>query len=448
MDKLSEFDFIALDYDGAGHPASPTALIELQQHITQAGVSDLVFIAHGFRNDTNEARRLYGDFLQTFRCHIGRDELKAEFAARTFAVAGVFWPSKAFSEGPTKDEGSVQGLGDGADEMRSTRNQLEEIRDNDVRPEQRDTVDQALALVDDLENNAAKQDKFVRLVLSLIDEEDPDPTEGLREVKAQSGSDLLAKLRTPIVLPTSRRESDGGALAVERAGGAAAEGAPLFLGGFVKTIAGKVGQVLNLTTWYLMKNRSGTVGASAVAPAVRAMKAAHPTLRVHLVGHSLGGRCMAACTKALAVQPKVQPDSLSLLEAAFSHYGMSPDNGKGSEGFFRDVIGKEVVKGPLISTFSYQDTVVGIAYAISSRLAGDNVKAVGDKDDEFGGIGRNGTQLTPEATVQTLREVGNKYSFDLKVVNNLDGSGGPIKNHGDVTNSRVTYAFACAVGQT
>ena len=405
-------------------------------------------IAHGFRNDELDARGLYRDFLKTFRDHIGRDELKHRLEARTFAVAGIFWPSKAFSEGGSGNEGHVQGLGGGADdEMQATRAQLEQMR-HDVRPEQRATVDKALALLDTLEDDTTNQDEFVRLVLSLVDDVEADPNEGLREVKSQAGSDLLAKLGTPIILPTRRDDDQGSTLAVDAGGGGSGEGKPLFVAGFFKSIAGKVGQVLNLTTWYLMKNRSGSVGANGVAPAVRAIKAAHPTLRIHLVGHSLGGRCMTACAKALAVPPKVRPDSLSLLEAAFSHYGLSPNNGKGSVGFFRDVITQRVVKGPLISTFSYQDAVVGTAYAISSRLAGDNVKQVGDKDDEFGGIGRNGTQLTPEATGQPLAQVGNPYSFGLDVVNNLDGSGGAIKDHSDVTNPRVTYAVACAVAQT
>ncbi len=447
MDNLSGFDFIALEYDGEGHPTS-AAIDQLQQHISQAGVTDLVMIAHGFRNNQDEARGLYREFLRTFRDHIGRDELKNRLEARTFAVAGVFWPSKAFSEGGSGNEGNVQGLGGGADdEMQVTRAQLEQMR-HDVRPEQRATVDKALALLDTLEDDTTNQDEFVRLVLSLVDDTGADPNEGLREVKSQAGSDLLAKLGTPIILPTRRDDDQGSTLAVEAGTGGPGDGKPLFVAGFFKSIAGKVGQVLNLTTWYLMKNRSGSVGANGVAPAVRAIKAAHPTLRIHLVGHSLGGRCMAACAKALAVPPKVRPDSLSLLEAAFSHYGLSPNNGKGSVGFFRDVIAQQVVKGPLISTFSYQDTVVGTAYAISSRLAGDNVKHVGDKDDQFGGIGRNGTQLTPEATGQLLAQVGSPYSFGLNVVNNLDGSGGAIKDHSDVTNPRVTYAVACAVAQT
>ena len=213
------------------------------------------------------------------------------------------------------------------------------------------------------------------------------------------------------------------------------------------SIPGRVGQLLNLTTWYMMKARCGTVGVG-VASAVRTLKSGRPTLKIHLVGHSLGARVMAAAAKALCSPPPVQPDSLTLLEAAFSHYGFSADNGHGSAGFFRDVIAKHVVKGPFVSTFSFQDTVVEKAYAIASRLASDNTEAVGDATDPFGGLGRNGTQKTTEAVVDVLHAPGTPYDFKPGVVNNLDGSGGLIKDHSDVTNATVTYAFASALART
>src|SRR6185436_6529329 len=119
--------------------------------------------------------------------------------------------------------------------------------------------------------------------------------------------------------------------------GAGGDGGVQGLGGFFQSIAGRVGQFLNLTTWYIMKDRSGIVGATGVAKAVRDIKASRPTIKIHLVGHSLGGRLMAACAKSLCTPPKLQPDSLTLLEAAFSHYGFSANNGDGTAGFFRDV---------------------------------------------------------------------------------------------------------------
>ena len=56
------------------------------------------------------------------------------------------------------------------------------------------------------------------------------------------------------------------------------------------------------------------------------------------------------------------------------------------------MIVQQIVKGPFVSTFSAQDTVVGKAYSVMSRLAGDNTREIGDARDEFGGIGRNGPQ--------------------------------------------------------
>jgi hypothetical protein len=157
---------------------------------------------------------------------------------------------------------------------------------------------------------------------------------------------------------------------------------------------------------------------------------------------------MAGCAKALGETPRLQVDSLMLLEAAFSHFGFSADNGHGVPGFFRDVIVNQVVKGPFVSTFSTGDTVVGYAYAVMSRLARDNTRGIGDASDEFGGIGRNGPLKTKEVANAPFKKPSTAYEYKPGVINNLDGSGGFIKNHGDVTNDAVTYAFASAVAQT
>ena len=137
-----------------------------------------------------------------------------------------------------------------------------------------------------------------------------------------------------------------------------------------------------------------------------------------------------------------------LLEAAFSHYGFSSNNGHGAAGFFRNVLVQQVVKGPFVSTFSAQDTVVGKAYSVMSRLAGDNTREIGDARDEFGGLGRNGPLKTSEVATTRLNNAGTPYDFKDRVINNLDGSGGLIKDHSDVTNEAITYAFASAVART
>ena len=422
MKTVEGFAFFPLTFD---REAEMVSRDELKAMIERANASppatDVIFLAHGFRNDADDATALYTTFLRTFRAHLARPEF-SQVAARRFVVAGVYWPSKPFRETYT-DQGGTRALQDPARAMQDAKSRLEDFKQHDATPVQRRRLDKAIKLLPKLQDSPKAQDDFVGLVLTLLDDSPPDPTEGLPQVRIRSGSEVLANLSAS---PDGRR-------------------------GIADTfgnIAGGVGQFLNLTTWYVMKNRSGAVGATGVAPAVRAFHAACPNVRIHLVGHSLGGRLMAGCVKALSETPRLQVDSLLLLEAAFSHFGFSADNGRGVPGFFRDVIVKQVVKGPFVSTFSTEDTVVGRAYAIMSRLARDNTRGIGDASDEFGGIGRNGPLKTTEVASAGFKKPGTPYKYKPGIINNLDGSGGFIKDHGDVTNEAVTYAFASAVAHT
>jgi hypothetical protein len=457
MESVHGFDFFRLKLDAAGKLQESQPFEELKQRANAAGATDAILIAHGFRNDENDATGLYTEFLGTFRENLSRPEFQPALGARKFVVAGIYWPSKPFPESfqsAQPAEGSVQGLDEGIAEKQAVKAQLEELK-SDASPAQKQRIDSAIRLLDQVEGSTKAQDQFVDHVLSLLDDSPPDPTEGLDEIRAKDGSELLDALRAPIRLPTvAAADDEGGAMAVDAAFmPGAGEGGTQGVASFFGSIFGRIGQFLNLTTWYQMKNRSGVAGDQGTAQAVRDLKASRPSLKIHLVGHSLGGRLMAACAKSLAA-PKLQPDSLSLLEAAFSHYAFSPDNGRGAQGkplqgFFRAVIDAQVVKGPLVSTFSAQDTVVGTVYAIASRLAEDDVQAVGDANDPFGGIGRNGAQKTREALVDVLHAVGTPYGkLQTGKVICLDGSGGLIKNHGDVRNSLVTYAVASAIAQT
>ena len=134
-----------------------------------------------------------------------------------------------------------------------------------------------------------------------------------------------------------------------------------------------------------------------------------------------------------------------MLEAAFSHFGFSPDAGWGQPGFFRDVIANQTVRGPIVSTFSKMDTVVGTVYALASHLAHDRLQAIGGAADPYGGIGHNGAQRTPESIAIRLHQQGQPYRFCPGMLTCLDGSAGLITSHADVTNAHVTYAIASAI---
>jgi hypothetical protein len=422
MQTIEGFDVFPLTFDAEGKLESRQEFDAFLTRAEDGPATDAIFIAHGFRNDEADATGLYNKFLQTFRAHLSRPEFKT-VATRRFVVGAVYWPSKPFRETYDAGAGGTRGLQNPTEAMAGVERQLDELKQG-ASPAQRAKLEKAAALLPALGGSARKQDEFVTLVLGMVDGSQLDTTEGLPQIRKKKGSELLARLSDP---PAEGTRGIGN----------------LFGG-----IAGGVGAFLNLTKWYVMKDRSGTVGAKGVATAVRELHDRCPAVRIHLVGHSLGGRLMASCAKALGDIPILQPDSLMLLEAAFSHYGFSANNGRGKPGFFRDVIARKVVKGPFVSTFSAQDTVVGGPYSIMSRLAGDNTREIGDASDEYGGIGRNGALKTTEVATSKLHVPGTAYDYQADVINNLDGSGGLIKDHGDVTNDAITYAFASAVART
>jgi hypothetical protein len=216
-----------------------------------------------------------------------------------------------------------------------------------------------------------------------------------------------------------------------------------------------VPKFLNLTTFLLMFHRCGEVGEKGMSQVVRQVRgAANP--RMHLVGHSLGGRAVTACAKALLDDPPLQVDTMLLLQAAYSHFGLSAAATTASKirhprGHFRDLVEKNVVKGPILATHSERDLVVALAYTPMAAISLNNARAIGDENSPFGGIGRNGVLDTVEAERLELNDAGVAYTFAAdKKIHNLNGSRkvngvSLIDSHGDVTSPAITWAFATLV---
>src|SRR5512141_2069557 len=101
MESLHGFNFLKLHFDADGVLQDAPALQELKS----SGATDIVFIAHGFRNDENDATGFYERVRTTCRAQLTRTVFSG-VASRKLAVAGIYWPSKPFQE--TFTGGSVQ----------------------------------------------------------------------------------------------------------------------------------------------------------------------------------------------------------------------------------------------------------------------------------------------------------------------------------------------------
>jgi esterase/lipase superfamily enzyme len=201
-------------------------------------------------------------------------------------------------------------------------------------------------------------------------------------------------------------------------------------------------RLLNFTTYYEMKERAGTVGRVGGSQLLRAIRSAAPTARLHLVGHSFGARLVTAAANELA--PQTSGVTLTLLQAAFSHNGLASKFDGTHDGAFRRIVSEARVSGPILITHTKNDRAVGVAYPLASRLARQKAAALGDENDPYGGLGRNGAQHTPEVETGELLGAGKPYSFTPGAIYNLRADRF-IADHGDIASHAIAYALLSSI---
>ena len=432
MADIAGIPFIEASFDKDGNVQNDVQI--------PAGTTDLFIISHGWNNDNDEARRLYTELFTNFAAissNAGLDN-------RKMAIVGVFWPSKQFDERVAVEGtgaiagGGGAGIGGEEDEESAdaVKEKLERMKVLLNEPKETAQLDEAKNLVGRLETDPEARREFVEKIRSLLDpgeSSDGDASEVFFEADAE---EIMEELKLP-------EEDLGDDLAPEGGASFIGVGAPQqaeVAAGLTEFFAGFKASAMNLlnyTTYYVMKERAGTVGRKGVAPLID--QAARTTQRIHLVGHSFGGRLVTA---AAASSTTDCIKSMVLLQAAFSHNGFS----RSLNGFFRKVVDDRRVDGPIIITHTKNDRAVGIAYPIASRLVGQKAAALGDENDVFGGIGRNGAQkLEPGETVKAaLLDVDGDYALSAGKLFNLEASAF-IKDHGDVRGRQVAYAIFSAI---
>jgi len=255
----------------------------------------------------------------------------------------------------------------------------------------------------------------------------------------------MSRLSKPVLVAPRPSGTTGGAAGLRSP--AAGVGGAAGLGQVFSGVKSAALNLLNYTTYYQMKERAGLVGSSGVNAVLRQIRESFPSLKIHLIGHSFGGRLVTAAADGAANQPPVKPNSMTLLQAAFSHNGFAEKFDQSHDGFFRKVITEHKVSGPIVITYTKNDNAVGLMYPLASLIAGQNASKIGDANDPYGGIGRNGAQKTPEAVNGILGSVGSSYQFQTGKLYNLN-SDTCITGHSDIAKNDVAYALLTAVAMT
>ncbi|RYE05506.1 MAG: hypothetical protein EOP33_05720 [Rickettsiaceae bacterium] len=430
--------------------AQATALLS-GLHAAQA--TDLLVISHGWNNDMAEAQALYKAFLDQVRAVLHMPQAQLNLTARRLVVMGAQWPSKKFADAqlmPSAAAGLNSPISNAM--LVAELERLKSTADNSaLDPNLKGTfaaddaderLTQVQQLVPQLESSPTARQQFVDLLRSLL------PTQGqLADIDAAetfwtlSGEKLFDLYKQPV--PTTALPA--GAASPPVAGHAAGIGGS-FLGG----IKAAAMNILNLTTYYQMKERAGSIGQIGVNELLRRIRGDQSlsNLKIHAVGHSFGCRLLTAATAGPDAQHSVRLDSMTLLQGAFSHYGFADNyDDSGHAGFFRRVLSNRTVSGPLVVSHTRNDRAVGTMYALASRLAGQAASAIGDAHDKFGGLGSNGAQKTPEAVTGQLEAVGFPYAFAAGQVHNLKADA-YIHGHSDICHPETAYAFLKAMATT
>jgi predicted alpha/beta hydrolase family esterase len=373
--------------------------------------TDVLMISHGWNNDIAGAVRLFTALADNVDLLLaGRPG-----SGRTLAVVGLLWPSKQWGS----DAADTAGAGSGpSDPVADLKARIATVVENP------DLAARLTQLAGQVEDSAEARAEFVGILRALmppqteIADDDAPPD----ELRTGEPDDLFATVR-----------QDGQSPAGEVGRG---------LLDFLTHPAQAAQELLNVTTFYVMKERAGTVGSRGVAELLAAVHQADPDVRIHLVGHSFGARVVTAATAAT----DVPISSVSLLQGAFSHRALAArDNAVGMpDGAFRRALTGGELCGPMVVTYTQNDKAVSVAYALASRLAHQVAARIGDADDPYGGIGANGAVGTAEALAGDLGDENTAYTYQRGRVHNLHADKF-IASHSDVTNPAVANAVLAAV---
>jgi len=423
----------------------------LLKEVPQRGVRDLLVFAHGWNNDRSGATRLCNRFFAPVPKLAPHAKL---------GYVGVVWPSMRFSDEPIPDlPASV--AADTADASalsatarpvldKNTRHALLEVF-----PGRATVVEQIARLLEQHPDDDASLEEFGRLVRLLVEVRPGGP-------QAAFGADTLAE---------GVPESDPEMLFGDTAG---------VCGDFARALAEAESpdearaaaefsfrvpglwdgahELLRQATYYAMKRRAGTVGERGLGRVIGQLAKAAPDVRVHLIGHSFGGRLVSFALRGLPEGVRTVK-SVTLLQGAFSHYAFAArlPHDKHASGVLHGQQNR--IDGPLVCCYSHFDSALGSIYPLASRMAGDAQSVAGDLTADidigrmlgpkWGAMGHDGVQAVEgtkafklaDALKATLPASGCVNIDAAAVVNH---GGPPSGAHSDIVHRELAQVVLAA----
>lgn len=195
---------------------------------------------------------------------------------------------------------------------------------------------------------------------------------------------------------------------------------------------------LRQTSFWMMKHRARRVGEDGMHGFVSQLLR-ESDASVHLMGHSFGCIVMSSILGGpggVGALPR-PVSSAALVQGAMSLWSFADDiPGTKRPGYFRHVLARQAVSGPIVTTQSVHDVAVGAAFPAAVGLV--NEFDFGTSLPRFGGIGAWGIQGTPVAVKAFMQDAAAAYPFEPGLVYNLDASAF-IPGHSAIAGEAVAH---------
>ncbi|WP_119293323.1 hypothetical protein [Streptomyces sp. YIM 130001] len=158
-------------------------------------------------------------------------------------------------------------------------------------------------------------------------------------------------------------------------------------------------ELLRQVVYHVLRRRAGLVGQLGLGPCVRGLASAAGNLRIHLVGHGLGGRLAGFTLRGLehSGEPSPSVQSLTLLQAAISHFAFASSLPHQVSGHGALWDRQRLVRGAVVTCFSDADISLGLMHPLATQMVGDaaELSTVGRKWGAAGFDGLHGVDGPP-----------------------------------------------------
>ncbi|MBO1332826.1 hypothetical protein [Streptomyces sp. VRA16 Mangrove soil] len=479
-------DFGALGFDGAA-AFEAGAVDRIREAVRDSGVRELYVLAHGAHNDDAMSRTVDGAYR----------ELLADAwsdAPGEAGVLGVHWPSLCF-----RDEGLP-----GADQPDESHGVGADTADDLLRrlPDRADALHEIIGLLHDRPDYEPALDDLGTALRRLAELPLQDPVaafaaDTMGEILPQSDPLMLFEDTRTVcaefagALDDLRRArgthhgrparhasgtegpeaSEGGTLPeariagprparplsdrVGRAGTVAA-GGPLG----EQARAADFGDLWNgahelfrQVVRHVLRRRAGFVGQYGLGRCLPQLAEGNG-VRLHLVGHGLGGRLAGFALRGLEngdAEP-VLLSSLTLLQAEMSHFAFADSLPQQVSGHGALWSLQRLVAGPLLCTFSHLDSHLGVMYPLSAQMIGDSAELVslGRKWGALGFDGLQGVEGPAPATLKGLPELDLHHAtpyLNIDVSEVVSSPDLPLGGHHDVFHPEIGRLLRRASGR-